>query len=80
MSEKVSKTEAEWRAQLSPVQYAVTREKATDGAKARLENFPIKKGTVKLNLDTSADEMRRMKMSDSEIANAQRIQREGMGK
>ena len=58
----------------------ITREKATDGAKARLENFPIKKGTVKLNLDTSADEMRRMKMSDSEIANAQRIQREGMGK
>lgn len=58
----------------------ITREKATDNAKARLENFPIKKGTVKLNLDTSADEMRRMKMSDSEIANAQRIQREGMGK
>jgi peptide-methionine (R)-S-oxide reductase len=30
MSEKVRKTEAEWREQLSPVQYAVTREKATE--------------------------------------------------
>jgi len=30
VSEKVRKTEAEWREQLSPVQYAVTREKATE--------------------------------------------------
>ena len=30
MSEKVRKTEAEWRQQLSPIQYAVTREKATE--------------------------------------------------
>lgn len=30
MSEKVRKTEAEWREQLSPIQYAVTREKATE--------------------------------------------------
>jgi hypothetical protein len=58
----------------------ITREKATDGAKARLENFKVKKGVVKLNLDTSAEEMRRMGMSEAEIANAQRIQREGMGK
>ncbi|MGE0666537.1 MAG: peptide-methionine (R)-S-oxide reductase MsrB [Sphingomonadales bacterium] len=30
MSDKVRKTEAEWREQLSPIQYAVTREKATE--------------------------------------------------
>lgn len=30
MSEKLRKTEAEWREQLSPIQYAVTREKATE--------------------------------------------------
>ncbi|HEY1612803.1 MAG TPA: peptide-methionine (R)-S-oxide reductase MsrB [Rhizomicrobium sp.] len=30
MADKVTKTEAEWRAQLSPEQYAVTREKATE--------------------------------------------------
>jgi len=30
VSEKVRKTEAEWRQQLSPIQYAVTREKATE--------------------------------------------------
>ena len=58
----------------------ITREKAADNAKARLENFPIKSGTVKLALDTSAEEMRRKNMSEAEISNAQRIQREGMGK
>lgn len=30
MSEKVKKTEAEWREELTPLQYAVTREKATE--------------------------------------------------
>ena len=30
MAEKVSKTNDEWRKQLTPVQYAVTREKATE--------------------------------------------------
>jgi peptide-methionine (R)-S-oxide reductase len=30
MADKVKKTEAEWREQLTPIQYAVTREKATE--------------------------------------------------
>jgi peptide-methionine (R)-S-oxide reductase len=30
MTEKIRKTEAEWRAQLTPEQYTVTREKATE--------------------------------------------------
>ena len=30
MADKITKTEAEWRKQLSPIQYAVTREKATE--------------------------------------------------
>jgi len=30
MTDKVKKTEAEWRSQLTPLQYAVTREKATE--------------------------------------------------
>ena len=30
MADKVQKTEAEWRAQLTPEQFAVTREKATE--------------------------------------------------
>jgi peptide-methionine (R)-S-oxide reductase len=32
MAEKVKKTNEEWRKQLTPVQYAVTREKATERA------------------------------------------------
>ena len=30
MADKIIKTEAEWRKQLTPIQYAVTREKATE--------------------------------------------------
>ena len=30
MADKITRTEAEWRKQLTPIQYAVTREKATE--------------------------------------------------
>lgn len=30
MADKITKSEAEWRKQLTPIQYAVTREKATE--------------------------------------------------
>ena len=46
MSEKVTKTEAEWQEQLSPEAYAVTRQHATERPYTH-DNFPTAPGTFK---------------------------------